>query len=194
MTNVYTTAFEARILEAKNKNASSSNIKKLEKMRDACSSVAVVEALMSHDVDAERFSRAIYASEKAISMIKQSIELDARNINENTYAIFRTALNCYKHDDVMTKEDARASISRDIIVKDERKHLVFVRQIIQTEQTVNAQHQTSIDALVTLNILSVSKTHKNAYTFNMNELSERLCKNFSLDTEKASVSELEDAE
>jgi hypothetical protein len=189
MTNAYVTAFEARIVEATRKNASASNIKKLTKMREACSFQSVVALLDAHEIDADRFSRAIYASEKAVNFVQQAIELNANKLNENTYAIFRTAINCYRHDTVMTKEDARASISRDIVVKDDRKHLVFVRNAIQTVETVNAQHQTSIDALLTLKILTVSNAVKNSYDVHMTDLAQQLCDNLKIDTAKVEIEE-----
>ncbi|MCB2406297.1 hypothetical protein ELH80_33590 [Rhizobium ruizarguesonis] len=65
---------------------------------------------------------------------------------------FRAAI-AVANDAVLMQAMIEASISRVITVDGGQKHLVYVRNIIQTTGMIAAQSQTSRDALLTLNII-----------------------------------------
>jgi hypothetical protein len=187
MSNVYQNAIVARLETALTNNCSASNEKKMRKLAQMLANERLADMLVDANVDAERFTRAIYACEKVVKFASQAIALNAKDLNENTYAIFRTAINCYKHDIALTQAMIEASISKDYTVDDTVKHVVFVRNIIQTSETVQAQTQTSRDALLTLNIIEARADMKNAYTVNLTKLAQALCDAFKLDTSKIEV-------
>ncbi len=196
MSNVYHSAIVARLATALQNNCSASNEKKMRKLANMLSNERLATMLEDANVDAERFTRAIYACEKVVKFASQAIALNAKDLNENTYAIFRTAINCYKHDIALTQSMIEASISKDLSVDDSVKHVVYVRNIIQTSETVQAQSQTSRDALLTLNIIEARADMKNAYSVNLTALAQALCDAFKVDATKVEIedeSEIEDA-
>lgn len=190
MSNVYSEAMFARFQTALAKNCSASNEKKMRKLCTMLDNERLATLLETSNVDASRFDRAIYANEKVIKFASQAVALNAKDLNENTYAIFRTAINCARHNVALTKTMIEASISRDVKVDDADKHLVFQRSIIQTAETIAAQSQTSTDALVTLNVIEARADMKNAYSVNLSALTLALCDAFKID---ATVIEVEDA-
>ena len=183
--NAYHTALVSRIATAKEKNCSASNEKKLNKLASMLSNNELASMLADAKIDAERFTRAIYACEKVVKFASQAIKRDASNLNENTYAIFRTAINAYRANVALTQAMIEASISRDVDVADEHKSIVFRRNIIQTSETIAAQSQTSRDALVTLKIIEARSDAKNTFDVKMTKLAKALCKSFELETAKA---------
>lgn len=193
MSNVYYTAIVARTEVAIANDCSASNKKKLEKLQRMLASDKLAVMLADAEIDAERFTRAIYACEKVVKFASQAVALNARELNENTYAIFRTAINCYVNDVTLTKTMIEASISKDVEISDDVKHVVYRRNVFQTVETINAQSQTSIDALVTLNIIKARADVKNAYSVNLTALAQELCKSFEITCEKAAVEEAEEA-
>lgn len=189
MSNVYHSAIVARLATALENNCSASNEKKMRKLSTMLANEKLASLLTDASVDAERFTRAIYACEKVVKFASQAVSLNAKDLNENTYAIFRTAINCYKHDMKLTQTMIEASISRDVAIADEHKHVVFQRSLIQTAETIAAQTQTSKDALLTLNILAVDASAKNAYNVNLTALAQALCDAFSIDATKVEIEE-----
>jgi hypothetical protein len=194
MTNVYHTAIVSRLSVALANDCSASNEKKMRKLATMLANERLADMLEDANVDAERFTRAIYACEKVVKFASQAIALNAKDLNENTYAIFRTAINCYKHDIALTQAMIEASISRDIAVHDDVKHVVYVRNIIQTAETIAAQTQTSRDALLTLNIIEVRSDMKNAYSVNLTALASALCDAFKIDATKIEVENDDESE
>lgn len=183
--NTYHNAVVARLALALENNVSASNEKKLRKLALAVSNNEFASYLEDAKVDAsELASNAIYEIEKTIKFASQAIKLNAKDLNANTYAIFRTAINCYKHNVALTQAMIEASISRDIEVADEHKHLVYARNIIQTSETVAAQTQTSRRALLALNIIVEKADQKQAYTVKLSKLTRALAKQFELDVSK----------
>lgn len=195
MSNKFATAMSARLALAIENNCSASNEKKLKKLVAMLSNERLADMLDAAQIDAERFTRAMYACEKVVKFASQAVAMNAKDLNENTYAIFRTAINCYRHDIVLTQNMIEASISRDVTVDDSVKHVVYVRNIIQTTETIAAQSQTSRDALLTLNIIKQRHDLKNAYTVELTALAQALCDAFKLDSEKveSDESDIEDA-
>lgn len=187
MSNKFHSAIVTRLQTALTNNCSASNEKKMRKLAQMLANERLADMLEDANVDAERFTRAIYACEKVVKFASQAIALNAKDLNENTYAIFRTAINCYKHEIALTQAMIEASISKDYTVDDTVKHVVYVRNIMQTSETVQAQTQTSRDALLTLNIIEARADMKNAYTVNLTKLAQALCDAFKLDTSKIEV-------
>lgn len=183
--NIYQNAIEARLAVALENNCSASNQKKMRKLSAMLSSSELASMLEDAKINAERFTRAIYACEKVVKFAAQAVRRDVSTLNENTYAIFRTAINCYRHGVALTQTMIEASISRDVEIAKEVKHLVYRRSLIQTPETVAAQSQTSRDALVTLRILEPKADMKNSYSVKMTKLVRALCKAFELEVGKA---------
>lgn len=193
MSNVYHKAIEARLATAIANDCSASNEKKIRKLSSMLANEKLADMLADANVDADRFTRAIYACEKVVKFASQAISLQAKDLNENTYAIFRTAINCYRHNVALTQNMIEASISRDITVDDSVKHVVYQRNIIQTAETIAAQSQTSRDALVTLNIIEARADMKNAYSVNLTTLAQALCDTFKIECEIVESEESEAA-
>ncbi|QNG62614.1 hypothetical protein B1VFA_061 [Rhizobium phage B1VFA] len=187
MSNVFAVAMSERLNSALLNNCSASNEKKLRKLVTMLSNEKLADMLTSANVDAERFTRAMYACEKVVKFASQAVSLNAKDLNENTYAIFRTAINCYRHDVLLTQAMIEASISRDVTVDDSVKHLVYVRNLIQTTETIAAQSQTSKDALLTLNIIKQRHDVKHAFSVDLTALAEALCVAFKIDFAKVEI-------
>lgn len=187
-TNKYHAALIERIEAAKLDNVREANLTKLQKMRDICAHSEVANMFERCNVDETRFSRAIYASEKAIRFAALIINhKDALN-NVMMHAAFRTAINCYRHDAKLYYRDIEQACSASSEVSDERKHLVYKRKTHKATSTTSAQKQSSLDALKTLNIIKACDVEKDAYIVNLNEIAERLCKLFNIDTTKVAES------
>ncbi|SCW95527.1 hypothetical protein [Ancylobacter rudongensis] len=182
--NAYIAALEARIVVAKEKNASATNIKKLENMIKRFTNDKFVKLMTSAKVDAQRFARAMYASEKVVKFAHQAIVRDASDLNENTYAIFRTAMLHAQSSLELTKSDCEASLSKSRKIADDKSALVYQRNVTQDESTIAAQVQTSIDALKTLNILVDVADKRATYRVNVNKLAKALCEAFDIQSEK----------
>lgn len=196
MSNVYHNAIVARLATALENNCSASNEKKMRKLATMLANEKLASMLEDASVDAERFTRAIYACEKVVKFASQAIALNAKDLNENTYAIFRTAILCYRNDVTLTQAMIEASISKDVNISDDLTAFVYRRNIIQTAETIAAQTQTSRDALLTLNIIEARADMKNAYSVNLTALAQALCDAFKIDSEKVESddeSEIEDA-
>lgn len=193
MSNVYHAAIVARLATALENNCSTSNEKKMRKLASMLANEKLATMLDDANVDAERFTRAIYACEKVVKFASQAVALNAKDLNENTYAIFRTAILCYRNDVALTQAMIEASISKDVNVSDELTAFVYRRNIIQTAETIAAQSQTSRDALLTLNIIEARADMKNAYSVNLTALAQALADAFKLDTSKVEIEESEDA-
>lgn len=180
--NEYVKALDERIKIAKTKNVSAANEKKMQNMKHMLSSERLCTLLRNAKVNSSAFLRAIYASEKVVKFATQAIAFDATKLNENTHAIFKTAINCAKNNVEFTKDDACASISKDLKIDENKKAYIFRRNIIQQVSTIAAQSQTSLDALKTLNIISENAKKKNVFDVNLDsDLTKALCKNFEID-------------
>jgi hypothetical protein len=187
MSNEYHSAIVARLSIALTNDCSASNEKKMRKLATMLANEKLADMLAEASVDPDRLSRAIYACEKVVKFASQAVALNAKDLNENTYAIFRTALLCYRNDAPLTQAMIEASISRDLTVDDSLTHLVYRRAIIQTPETIAAQSQTSRDALLTLNIIEARADMRNAYTVNLTSLAQALADAFKLDTAKVEI-------
>lgn len=179
--NAYNTAFASRIAAASAKNSTSSNVTRLKRC-DAIVSHQTIETLLTrNNVSAERLLRAMYATFKAVELVAVLVDHKDANLEKNTVAIFRTLINLKRNELLFTKADAKASISRDYKTTEEKQKVIFVRSAILDEKTVNAQHQTSIDALVTLNILKEHATLKDTYEIELNEIAIALANKLEID-------------
>jgi hypothetical protein len=181
MTNVFNTAFAARIATAVAKNSTKSNIERLERNQEIVSNQTIETLLTSAKVDASRMLRAMYASFKAFEFVALIVDHKHANNEKNTYAIFRTLINLKREGLDFTKTDAKASISRDYKTTDEKQNVIFVRSAILDEKTVNAQHQTSIDAFVTLNILKERHDKKDTFEIVLNDIAVALANKLEID-------------
>lgn len=179
--NAYNTAFASRIAAASAKNSTSSNVARLKRCDNIVSHQVVSSLLERNNVSAERLLRAMYATFKAVELVAVLADHKDANLEKNTVAMLRTLINLKRHDMHFTKADAKASISRDYKTTDEKQNVIFVRSAILDEKTVNAQHQSSIDALVTLNILKEHATLKDTFEITLNEIATKLAAKLEID-------------
>jgi hypothetical protein len=187
--NAYNTAFSSRIAAAAAKNSTSSNVQRLKRCDAIVSQQAVETMLERCNVSAERLLRAMYATFKAVELVAAIFDHKDANLEKNTVAMLRTVINLKRENMLFTKADAKASISRDYKTTDEKQNVIFVRSAILDEKTVNAQHQTSIDALLTLNILKEHATLKDTYEIELNEIAYALAKKLEIDMSAFETSE-----
>jgi len=180
--NAYQTAFATRVALAKT-TCSASNAKKLDKLSAMLNS-ELCALLDDAKIDASVFNRAIYACEKLIKFSSQAIKRDASNLNDNAYAAFRTAVNAYRHNAVLTQHMLEASIS-NIAIDDSVKHIVYRRANAVSDATVPAQAQQVRDFLKSLNIIEARADAKHAFNVKMTKLTKALCKSFEIETAKA---------
>lgn len=189
MTNAFTTAFASRINTAIAKNSTASNIDRLKRNQEIVSNQAIADLLTSAEVDASRMLRAMYASFKAFEFAALIVDHKHANNEKNTYAIFRSIINCKRAALDFTKNDAICSISRDQIASDDKKDVLFVRSAILDAKTIAAQHQSSLDAFVTLNILKARADKRDTYEINLNELAVALAKKLNIEIDDLLASE-----
>lgn len=178
----YIAAITARADKAKaSDKTSASNIKKMNNMIETLStSTELAKLFIDSDVDSSVFHRAIYANAKLIFFSAEAVRHKHANTEETMYNVFRTAINCYRNNEVLYKSDCKAACSRHIEVSDERKALIYV-DAVRSDLTVNAQHQTALDTLRNLNIAIERRDLKDAYDIKLNAIAIALCEHFKLD-------------
>lgn len=179
----YIAAMTARTAAAASKETTSaSNLKKMNKMIETLStSSELCTLLVDSDVAASVFNRAMYASAKLVFFCAEAVNHKHAHTEETMYNVFRTAINCYRNNEVLYKRDCEASISTHVAVDDARKHLVYVDKF-RDDSTVKAQHQTALDTLRNLNIAVERRDLKDAYDINLNAIAIALCNTFKIDT------------
>lgn len=183
MSNEFVKVLSDRIEVAKAKDASATNMKKLFALRSMLANETLADLLRKSNIDAERFNRAIYASEKVIKFAHHAVEkvIDSASVNENAFAAFKTAMQLHAASLDMTKNDAECAISKDVALRDEnKKALVYRRSVILSADTLNAQSQQVIDMLKTLNMLHSDNARATSYKIKRNALADALCEKFNI--------------
>ena len=139
-----------KLADAKEYNAS--NKKKIQKLILLANDARVVDTLTENNVDPARFNaRALYATEKCVKVVYEATRdvLSVADLEKNTFAVIKTALNALEAKEHMTKHDIESAILADVKVSKERAHIVYQRQ---NKISATAQVQQCIDMIKTLNI------------------------------------------
>lgn len=151
--NAYVAAIETRIALAKSENKlSASNVKKLETAKARLSNDKLVAFLEKNEVTTDFANKNVYMIEKLVNYVMNANALSS-DFNEMNKYIFLTAKRCAEEKETMTLKDAQDACSSDRLIDDTRKHLVVQRRAIASADTVKAQHNSSMSALIELNIL-----------------------------------------
>ncbi|PZR92278.1 MAG: hypothetical protein DI537_13920 [Stutzerimonas stutzeri] len=191
----YVAAIDTRLAVALSRNVSATNAIKLTNMRDAFATSSELCALfVNNKIDASIFERAIYALEKAVKFSAQLVNHKVAHNNVMMYCAFRTAINAHVNRTTLHLSDIVACCSSSIKVDDARKSIVYQNAKHVDDSTVKAQHQSSLDALRMLNIISERKDKRNEYDVNMNALAKALCDKLAISYEQIEeVAEVEEA-
>lgn len=142
---------------------SDANYKKLDKAARVVSVDSVVALMTESNVNADFANRSLVSNARmnvyTIEKISNALAfaVNAAKLNDYTLFILKTAIALKKAELSMTRTDAKDACSkhRKIADKSRAKHIVQNSEI-KDDSTVNAQHASSLDALLTLNVLSKS--------------------------------------
>lgn len=113
----------------------------------------VRDLLTAANVDPARFNaRALYATEKCIKIVHAMTRdmVSVADLNANAFAAIKSAIVRADADAVITRDDLRASISKD--VKHDEARAIYRRNALLAGNTLNAQAQQICDMLRTLNV------------------------------------------
>jgi hypothetical protein len=145
--------FKAAIVKlSEEKEYNASNKKKIQKLILLANDARVVDTLTENNVDPARFNaRALYATEKCVKVVYEVTRdvLSVADLEKNTFAVIKSALNAMEHDEHLTKADIESAILADAKVAKDREHIVFQRQ---NKISATAQVQQCIDVIKTLGI------------------------------------------
>jgi hypothetical protein len=167
-------AFEARkeYEIAHGKDASANIHKTLSKVRKSMTRDVVATCLLASNVDADFINASVRASNRFNVYAIEKVDniacalLKAESVNHYTRAILATALAFEKNDLVMTRDEARSACSLALKVKDaKREKLVSKYKKHIDASTASTQSSSSLEALVTFNILARSKDDQGNDTF-----------------------------
>lgn len=167
-------AFDARIAYETAKQADKCAAKfvavKKELDHDALAQIMLdnaydVACINEHKRDNNR--KNIYSIEKHANIVRALAKTEA--LNHFTLNIFKSALKLEENETFLTIADARSACSLLETVKDKkREKLISKYQKNVAASTVNAQHSSSIDALVCLNILRETRDASNQRVYTLN--------------------------
>lgn len=128
-----------------------------------------VACINEHKRDNNR--KNIYSVEKHSNIVRALAK--AESLNHYTLHIFKTALKLEENETQLTIADARSACSLLETVKDKkREKLISKFQKNVAASTVNAQHSSSIDALICLNIFREARNAANERVYTLNRESE----------------------
>lgn len=177
--NKYVKAINARIEVAQRNESNARNVSVLRDFATRCSEKVFAKLLSDAKISEDAFSEAIYVTEKLMKLCYSLINRNTYDVNENAIAAFKTAMLCADAGVKVTRADIRASLSRDEVVPDKRKCLVFQRRNILASGTKDAQAQQCIAMLFHMNILDSANKRDREFTVNKTALAERLAEHFA---------------
>lgn len=134
---------------------SDKNKQKMQRVAAKARKADVIAMLDASNVSLVRFDkRAMYATEKVITLVS-AVVADSVNIadfNANAFATIKSAILCADAKENMLFSDIESAMSKDVKLDEKRTALVYRRNALQSDMTVNAQAQQCRDMLKTLNI------------------------------------------
>lgn len=174
--NSFVSSLDARIaFEASKSTMSSSNLDKLKRMKNVFSNENVIKMLEASSVSTDFANRAIvsnarmnvYTIEKLANVMQYVSNASALNVM--TRCIFESAAKLTDASLSLTREDAQNACSahRKIADKAKKAHIVQNEKTV-ADSTVAAQHSSSLDALVALNVLNKRFDANNRECFTVN--------------------------
>lgn len=175
----YVAAIDARL---KAKEFSASNTDKMRNYQKRVSFAAVATMLDAASLDAKCFDKNIYAIDKALDFAEFAAgSKTIAKFNEMNSAIFRTAMLHEKAETPFTRNDAFNSCSAHIAIKDaDKKKIMYQRSQNCSESTCNAQSQSTISAMLDLNM--IEHVAKDAFRVKKsNVIVKAICKLLAID-------------
>lgn len=179
MSNKFSKVIDTRIEAAIANESNARNIAMLKDFSKRVQEKEFAKLLSEADIKTAVFSEAIYVSEKLIKLCYSLINRSTYDVNANAIASFKTAMLCAKNNERVTRADIRASLSKDETVDAKRKHLVFQRQSLLSENTKDAQAQQCIAMLYHMNILDSANKRDRDFAVNVTDLSKRLSEHYA---------------
>ena len=159
MTNAYITAIEARINENK---LSESNASRLKSVCKTLADERIVKLLESAKVSTDFATQNVYAILKLDNLLSNAVKL--HKLNDMNKFILQTAIRCAEANETITVTDCKNACSKSRIVDETRKALTVQNVKHVDEKTVNAQYNSTLNALKALNILkSVARESKETH-------------------------------
>ena len=166
-------AFDSRASFEASKNASNENIQKT--LRDLLKSISrdsVCTVLQASNVNAAFINESIRVDSKFNVYAAQKVDNiacymnKAEALNHYTLAILKTLLSLEKNEMKLTQEDAKSACTLEMKLKDAKreKHIVKYAKHVAIS-TANTQSSSSLEALVTFNVLQRSKDSENNTVF-----------------------------
>lgn len=148
MTNKYVEAIDARITEA---TLSASNISRLASVRKTLTNDKIVKLLDAAKVSEAFAAHNVYEVLKLDNLLKNALAIN--NLNDMNKYVLLTLFRCVAANETVTVKDCKDACSKSREVSDERKTLVVQNVKHVDEKTVNAQYNSTLNALQSLNIL-----------------------------------------
>lgn len=156
----------ARITFEQSKTESSlteSNFKKLAKVAQIVANAEIIALLTDSAVDENFVNRSLVASKRmnvyTVEKIGNALQFAARAAKLNDYTLFilQTAIKLQANDLLLSRVDAKDACSKHRKIADKsRAKFIVQNKETKDDSTVNAQHASSLDALLTLNVLATS--------------------------------------
>lgn len=170
MNNTFATALNTRYETCiKLDKLSEKNRKSLTTFRDECNNSDVIAAfLTSAALDTRCFENDVYEIDKVRNLtLLLTDKIALRDFNEMTRLVFMTAYNFEKAELAFTRQDAFNSCSAHIKIADkQRKALTVQHRENKSDSTCTAQHRSSLNALLDLNV--IRSINKSEFRVNLN--------------------------
>lgn len=145
--NIFATTIAAKAQTVK----SAANKKRAMSLSLLATDARVLNVLTENKIDAQRFVRALYATEKTVKFLRIVTRdvINASEFEKNSFVTIKTALNALEHKAHMTRRDIESAILIDCAIADERKHIVYARK---AKIEAVAQVQQCYDMLLTMQV------------------------------------------
>jgi hypothetical protein len=159
MTNAYITAIDARVNENK---LSASNVSRLKSVCKTLADARVLKLLESAKVSTDFAQQNVYAILKLENLLSNAVKL--HKLNDMNKYVLLTAIKCDAASETITVTDCKNACSKSRVVADDRRALTVQNVKHVDEKTVNAQYNSTLNALKALNILkSVARESKETH-------------------------------
>lgn len=168
-------AFDSRAAFELSKNEANDNIQKtLRDMRKSMTRESVASVLLASNVSADFVNDSIRVDSKYNVYAAQKVDniacylLKAEALNHYTLAILRSLLSLEKAELQLTHEDAKSACTLEMKLKDAKREKLLVKyQKHVAISTANTQSSSSLEALVTFNVLKRARNAENETVFTL---------------------------
>lgn len=168
-------AFDSRAAFEQNKNEANDNIQKtLKDLRKSMTRESVASVLLASNISAEFINDANRVDSKFNVYAAQKVDniacylLKAESLNHYTLAILRSLLSLEKHELQLTQDDAKSACTLEMKLKDAKREKLLIKyQKHVAISTANTQSSSSLEALVTFNVLKRARNAENETVFTL---------------------------